>query len=132
MRELIGKKIKSAYISADHTTLGFLLEDGEKLVYYTVGDCCSISWVEHCSNSDSLALKSGKVIDIQQLNVGTVSNDEAYEVIQCYGVTLSFEYGAAFEFEFRNSSNGYYSGWIERRESFNDNEWDNLNKFVDF
>ena len=115
MRELIGKKILAAYLSEDKTILGFELEGGERLAYFTEGECCSRSWIEHFSNEEYLAgaVVSG-VQDIDIPDVSELTEDGEYTVR--YGVKVLLEGRPAFEFEFRNLSNGYYGGQIVKTD----------------
>jgi len=132
MKELIGKKIVGAYLSSDKTQLGFVLEGGERLAYFTEGDCCSNSWVEHFSNSEYLA--GARVVDVQDVNVPGVdsaSDSTNDECIQCYGVKVVLEGRPAFELEYRNSSNGYCGGYISKT-TLTDGEWLKLILMEDF
>lgn len=129
MKELIGKKIVAAYMSSDKTTLGFILEGGERLSYVTEGDCCSYSWIEHFSNSEYLA--GSKVLGVQEIDVPGVVEHPDHECLQCYGVKVVLEGRPAFEFEYRNSSNGYYGGYISKSD-IREEEWRKLLEISDF
>lgn len=123
MKELIGKKIVAAYLSSDKTYLGFEIEGGERLLYFTDGDCCSYSWIEYVNNSEYLA--GSRVVDVQDIDVPGIGDRSDDECIQCYGVKVVLEGRPAFELEYRNSSNGYYGGSIERAK-FCDDVWRKL------
>lgn len=123
---LKGKSIRRALISADHTTLAFELADGERQAFYTDGDCCSESWIEHVSNADNLA--GSTVTGAEEIEIGDVTasyeGKEAppQEYVQAYGVKVQLEGRPSFELEFRNASNGYYGGSIEAT-SLDDKQW---------
>ena len=130
MRELIGKKIVAAYLNSEKTQIGFDLEGGERLLYETTGDCCSYSWIEDVSNEEYLA--GARVVDVQDVHVegiGVAESGDDY--IQCYGVTVVLEGRPAFLLEYRNSSNGYYGGSIERAKVVEE-EWRKLLEIVEF
>lgn len=128
MKELIGKIVVQAYLSRDKKSLGFELRGGEKLIYHADGDCCSYSWIEQFSNHEYLP--GALILDVQKINVpGIESTDD--KCIQCYGVKIVLEGRPAFEFEFRNSSNGYYGGSIEIA-SYDEGIWNGLLTLEDF
>ena len=132
MKELIGKKIVNAYLSADKTYLGFILEGGERLAYYTEGDCCSHSWIEYFSNSEYLA--GALVLDVQDIDGVEGSSDYTSsddDCIQCYGVKVILEGRPAFELEYRNASNGYYGGSLDKT-TMTDEQWKKMLEIVDF
>lgn len=113
---LVGKTIERAYIGMDKTLLVFDLAGGERMRFYTEGDCCSKSWIEHMSNVDSLA--GGKVTEATDIEMGDVT--DSYEKgeapddqVLSYGVELTIEGRPPFKLEYRNASNGYYGGSIE-------------------
>ncbi len=131
MQELIGKKIVKVGISQDKTVLGFEIEDGSKLAYYTEGDCCSSSWIEHFSNAEYLA--GSRVVGVEEIDVPGVGDDEQNDgdFIQCYGVRISLFGKPPFEFEFRNSSNGYYGGCITKHV-LDDKGWRELIEICEY
>lgn len=130
MKELIGKRIVAAYLSSDKTVLGFECDGGECLTYTTEGDCCSYSWIEHFSNSEYLA--GSKVLGVEEIDMPGVEPHGDHEYIQCYGVKILLEGRPAFEFEYRNSSNGYYGGYITGPNKVSEAEWRKLLEISDF
>lgn len=113
MKELVGKHIVKVNINSERTLLHFLTKDGESFFYGTAGDCCSKSWYEHFSGIDYLlnsTIVSIEDVDMSSLNIG---NHPEHDYLQVYGIKIKTNKGYA-DIEFRNSSNGYYGGSIER------------------
>ena len=88
--------------------------DDKYLCLYAVGDCCSESWFE------TLEKPFATIIDKVIKTVGVVDGvvnlefSERPEYDQNYLVRMEFEGDSEpFEFVLRNSSNGYYDGWLE-------------------
>lgn len=106
MNELVGKTIQAVYPSSD--VIYFQTDDGV-WKYTTEGDCCSNSWFSAISGAD--ALFGGKVVSTEEETID--SFDEGYDYIQVYGIRIVTDKGRAV-IEFRNSSNGYYGGWVNR------------------
>lgn len=71
------------------------------------GDCCSTSWFEGITGTE--ALFGGIVVSTEEETID--SFNEGYDYIQVYGVRIVTNKGRAVV-EFRNSSNGYYGGWV--------------------
>lgn len=114
MKELIGKTIKEIRISEDKTMLAFRDSDDVDHYYYTVGDCCSRSWVEHIEGVDYLI--GAEVLSSEDMDMPEPKEIEEYEVIKFYGVKLKTSKGI-FQLEYRNSSNGYYGGYLLYNET---------------
>lgn len=117
LEELIGRRIRRVHISDDY--LRFVTDQGD-LAFTVEGDCCSTSYFYDFIGLDKLL--KGPVLEVAAVPLsegdprGDVPNDD-YEVIECYGykiVTDDPAFGPVTTvFSFRNSSNGYYGGWME-------------------
>jgi hypothetical protein len=124
---LVGKTIERVLISSNKMELGFELTGGERMAFYTDGDCCSQSWIEAVENVDSLI--GGKVTGANEIDMGDVTDtyDEAdpppQEFVQAYGVEVSVEGRPTFKLEFRNASNGYYGGSLRKAKHV---KWEDL------
>lgn len=123
MEKLKGRKVLSVAINPDKTTLKFILEaglyDNPILAYDAVGDCCSSSWFNNITGIANLIGEEVlEVVDKEELPESTGSEDEG-EYIQYYGFTLKTNKGFC-DIEFRNSSNGYYGGYLEENTAPND------------
>lgn len=120
---IIGKTVQQVRMNPARTYLVFDCTDGSKVCFYTSGDCCSRSWIEHAQNLDWI--KGRKIVgltkaDLRRFNAeekepGTWLHPAKYgdDHIQVYSASFAFEDGNAFTVEFRNQSNGYYGGDLE-------------------
>lgn len=109
---LIGKEIKKYELEGD-TCLKFFLKDNEIVEYTAYGDCCSESFF-HSINGISF-LNDCKVLKVvEKKEIDAPGSYQEEDVL--YGVDLLVEKenkNYNVEIEFRNSSNGYYGGWVE-------------------
>lgn len=119
LKDLIGKKVTKLYVSSDY--LRFDIEGESSLTYMVSGDCCSHSYFYDFYGVEHL-LKNGKVTEVKQVELTPtdlmVTGGDMYDVIQVYGYQITTEsenYGPVTSvFSFRNSSNGYYGGSIQK------------------
>lgn len=108
MGDFVGKKIQRTLIN-DSKNIMYWLVDDKWYSLNAIGDCCSYSWYEHCDNADALD------------NATILEYDYTYEDSQQSGFDneikinmMKFKTNKGYcTIEFRNESNGYYSGWTE-------------------
>jgi hypothetical protein len=105
---LEGHKILALH--GDRDTLQFTTEF-ETLSYGCVGDCCSNSWFEHISGVEFLVGHTIVKTENIDMNSITPEDEKGHECLQQYGYRLTTDKGY-FEIDMRNSSNGYYGGYI--------------------
>lgn len=103
----VGKKIEECRISGDRYTM-FWKVDGQWWTISAEGDCCSRSWYEHCDNGE--ALQNATLNSFE--DVDSDSFEEESEYIRINMLKFATNKGHC-TIEFRNSSNGYYSGWCD-------------------
>jgi hypothetical protein len=100
-------------INQDKTLLRLTKSDGSLLFVIAYGDCCSSTWIEHIDNVQALICNK----PVFEEELVHVSNDWVdQELIRCDVYKLKTIDGM-ITIEFRNSSNGYYSGWLEVTDS---------------
>jgi len=108
-----GKVVR--YFTFEREVLTFQFQDGDTLKMFAQGDCCSGSWFEQIAGGEALAsgavVKSIELIDLDKL----IKNDE-FDHLQFYGVKIITSLGYA-DIDMRNSSNGYYGGFITINDS---------------
>lgn len=112
MKELIGKKILGLRISEDQTELAFDTDQGE-IAYQTYGDCCSETWFADITGVNALiggTVSVAEEVDMDGYNVDDGRCRQDYD--SAYGWKIATNKGYA-DIVFRNSSNGYYGGWID-------------------
>lgn len=112
MDSLVGRTIQSLEIDGNEQHyLRFKTNQGD-VIYEAVGDCCSESWFYHVLGVDGLL--NQRVVEIVNVEMGDAPDDGLgrQDVDSLYGIRLVTTRGYV-DIEFRNSSNGYYGGWLE-------------------
>ena len=105
---LAARKLVAVEVSDDKETLTFRFADG--FVSYAVeGDCCSHSWIEHLTVPPDIA--GSEITAWSERDMGEKVAEEDYETIKVYETSFRTPKGDIVV-EYRNSSNGYYGGWI--------------------
>lgn len=125
LEDLIGKKVVKIFLNNDY--LKFETNEGS-FTYRVDGDCCSISYFYDFYGVKNL-LKGGKVKEVKEVELHPadlfVVPDKG-DVTQVYGYSITVEpiedaddYWTGYRtavFSFRNESNGYYGGYINKVE----------------
>lgn len=115
MKELIGKKITGLRINEDQSVLAFDTDQGV-IVYEARGDCCSETWFADITGVGQLIGGTVQTADRVSMDGYNVEDGRArQEYDEAYGYKLTTDKGYV-DLVFRNSSNGYYGGWIQLRE----------------
>lgn len=122
---LRGKRILGVFVGDNE--ICFRCEDGDQF-YDVDGDCCSESWFADLWDIQNLI---GYTVDsIREMSQSRYDSDDGrcrQDVDYVYGIELYTEKGMA-TIIYRNSSNGYYGGWIGK---FNSNTIDGLTEVKD-
>lgn len=118
MKELIGKIVNRIFVSRDQYILSFELNDGTFISYITESDCCSETWFADIVGCLSLIKQPSRyarnITDVRESDMDWYNvNDgrERQDYDQAYGYTIFSNRGTC-KIAFRNSSNGYYGGYI--------------------
>lgn len=113
LEELMGRKILSVQLDAAKVYLKFITDQGDVL-YGCYADCCSESWINHINGMSELV--GGTVEDVDEVDFHALLKIEPEATRQEFDRVLfhriKTEKGWC-TLEFRNSSNGYYGGWLE-------------------
>lgn len=114
---LVGRTIKKIFMNENN--LKFETNSGN-FVFEVEGDCCSSSYFHDFMGVAKL-LKGNPVLSVKRIEFMTgdsavkINRNDNGEVV-CYGyeiVTEDPKFGLVTSvFSFRNSSNGYYGGWM--------------------
>jgi hypothetical protein len=112
----VGKTVEKVLINSDRGTMMWKV-DGNWYRLNAVGDCCSYSWYEHCDNAS--VFDNAKLIAWE--DAGGEDEDKDWNVIRVNMLKFKTEKGDC-TIEFRNESNGYYSGWVEFSDGAGFNE----------
>lgn len=107
LKPLAGRKLAAVEVSEDKEELAFRFQDGGSVVYGTGADCCSHSWIEHVTVPPDIA--GSEITAWGEQDSGEFEQD--YETIRVYQTAFQTDKGEIIV-EYRNSSNGYYGGWL--------------------
>lgn len=111
MEDLVGKTVSKVEISSGEEVL-VVTHDSGRSVYETEGDCCSQTWIADIVGVANLI--GHKVIKVESLEVNCVDDGRTrQEVDSFYGIKLHTT-GGYVDIVYRNSSNGYYGGSMNR------------------
>lgn len=124
LASLVGKAVTDIFMNDEY--LVFVTADGQVHGFTVDGDCCSHSYFNDFHGVEKL-LSNGVVVSVDCVDLadgdpnwnGSLSGIDGYEEV-IYGfeiVTESPMWGEQTSvFSFRNSSNGYYGGWMYKTE----------------
>ena len=117
MKELLEEIVNKIYVSRGEEYIRFEREwyNNESRIiatYETDADCCSETWFADIIGVDSLL--GQEVIGIEKIPYWEPKDDRTRQDLDtAYGYKLKTEKGIT-DIIFRNSSNGYYGGSIDR------------------
>lgn len=127
--------VKAIYLARENTLIKFETDQGN-FYFFTSGDCCSESWINHISGIN--ALLENKINKTDAIFMKSLSSkDEGHsgrdDVDEIYSFKLFTSQGIC-ELEMRNASNGYYGGYLSllshddflinfNLKDFDENEW---------
>ena len=121
MKELLDQKITNIYLSKGARSIIFKNDEGIYTKYLAEGDCFSDSWINDLVNPECLF--GSTILKVEHINIDDVMDRKAsvqpseeelseHECLQVYAIKFTTSKGY-FDLVFRNSSNGYYGGWME-------------------
>lgn len=110
-----GKVLEEVKLSPDKSRILFMFKDGHSQAFSVKGECCSDSWIEHLEmpgDIDGATFLSAEESDtITQDHSDHDDNEGGYQSISVYNTVFHTDRGDIV-LEFRNSSNGYYGGYL--------------------
>lgn len=112
MQELLNKTITEVFI--DKNLQAYLLvktTEGDFL-YEAVGDCCSKSYFAEILGVGNVL--NEKVVEVEDIELGVGDPKDGEDHVQVYGIKLKTQNNGSMLVIFRNDSNGYYGGSLER------------------
>lgn len=124
---LVGRIIRGLYRHLEGSSI-LVATDAGYYVYECEGDCCSRSWFSDLLNVEVLTDQKVISVQVKELPKEFVPPEvrDKYECLQVYGYSIRTQFGVA-DIVFRNSSNGFYGGWVKNpifHERFNvDGNW---------
>jgi hypothetical protein len=115
---MVGKVLRSVSLENDKGKIVFAFADGSSQSFGVEGDCCSHSWIEHLELPGSIegATVTGFEEDQMDDTDDPVKNPATeygreHESLQVYSSRFKTDRGEIV-LEYRNSSNGYYGGYL--------------------
>lgn len=127
---LVGKVIRKIYMNEDNL---FFVTDTELIVQDLMADCCSTSYFYDFIGAKKVIGRKVTNVEEIELDINNTDileeksswggiimkdNKEEDELIEIYGIKITVEdevYGELTGvFSFRNASNGYYGGWLNK------------------
>ena len=118
----MNKPLESVELSPGEDEIIFSFQDGSKIRFGVVGDCCSKSWIEHLEKPYDLlgatitSIEDSSGVPWDGHECGEESSYTracGHEHLQVYNTKFETNKGTIV-LEYRNDSNGYYGGWLER------------------
>lgn len=126
MKDLEGKIVKRIFISEKY--LKFETDQG--IIFYRVsGECCSFSYFYNFEGVKRL-LSGNPILKVESVAMDDIGETSRADLVQWYGfrfITEDKEFGEVSSvMSFRNESNGYYGGDIEKCEIVDDVELEEI------
>lgn len=110
-KNMLNRKIAAVTLSADREQIVFQFQDGFSRAFGVEGDCCSSSWIEHLEMpGDIVGATLLDVDDSAPITQDHPEHDDGGE-ISVYNTAFKTDKGEIV-LEYRNSSNGYYGGYL--------------------
>jgi hypothetical protein len=114
--DIVGKTILAVEITQDRESVMFNTDDGV-IKFVAEGDCCSRSWIEDFDHEGIVGSTVTKIEEIEVppspddlMDTKYPENQQDYDKAYFFKLTTT---SGNFTIEMRNSSNGYYGGWLE-------------------
>lgn len=108
---MLNRKLASVVLDKGRDVITFTFQDGFERRFSVEGDCCSSSWIEHLEMPpDIVGATLLSVEDSAPITQDHAEHDDGGE-ISVYNTSFKTDRGEIV-LEFRNSSNGYYGGWL--------------------
>lgn len=112
--DMIGRKLARVVLHPKKEGITFVFQDEFKRSFSVDGDCCSRSWIEHLEMPGDI--NGATLLDVQDSAPITQDHAEHDEEnggdsIEVYNTAFKTDRGEII-LEYRNSSNGYYGGYL--------------------
>ena len=126
LKDLVGKKINRIFVNQKY--LKFKTNEGN-FTYTVLGDCCSNSFFYDFYGVRNL-LEGGKIKEVKEVKLHptdlfVIPDKGDNTSVYGFSITIELEENDYYRertavFSFRNESNGYYGGWIEKVQDIQD------------
>lgn len=131
---LVGKTVVRLLVSSEEHSLLLDMSDGTTLMLDTDGDSCSESWFSDIYGIPALIghkITGFEPIELPDYNLEDGRCRQNYDELHGFKITTK---GGYCDIVFRNSSSGYYGGWMEVRQEFecDHNDYRNISGLNDW
>jgi hypothetical protein len=110
-KKIVGKKIRTVTLDKSRDLITFTFMDDSAQKYTVKGDCCSYSWVEHLEMPHPDDIYQATILSVKDSESVCTENHPEHDCLQVYHTSFVTDKGEII-LEFRNSSNGYYGGYL--------------------
>lgn len=108
LQKLVNQVISAIYQNDEKIV--FRYGHGDFLEMHAIGDCCSKSWIEAVDIIPGAV--GSEIISIFNESLESVNDHPDYDCLAFYKTIIRTRKGDII-IDYRNSSNGYYGGWLE-------------------
>lgn len=113
-KNMIGRKLEAVSLDDAKAGVTFTFEDGRSRSFSVEGDCCSSSWIEHLELPGDI--KGAILLSVEDSAPITQDHEEhdqesGGDCISVYNTAFRTDRGDIV-LEYRNSSNGFYGGYL--------------------
>lgn len=113
--DLIGKTLRAVEVGDEKQLLTLTFDGGLTALFRTYGDCCSQTWIEHFSVPDDLR-EGATLLAVDEMDEPDEFQDPDLDCVRVYQTKFRTTRGDVVV-EYRNASNGYYGGSLDRVRS---------------
>jgi hypothetical protein len=111
---MLNRKLASVVLDKSRDVITFSFQDGFERRFSVEGDCCSHSWIEHLEMPGDIV--GATLLSVDDSGPVVQDHDEHDEeqgggCISVYNTSFKTDRGEII-LEYRNSSNGYYGGYL--------------------
>lgn len=111
---MLGRPLATVSLSSDKSEVTFRFQDGGSRSFAAHGDCCSQSWIEHLETPTDVS--GATLMSVEDSAPVTQDHpdhdgDHRDNRIEVYNTVFRTTAGDVV-LEYRNSSNGYYGGYL--------------------
>jgi hypothetical protein len=107
-KNMLNRKISRVMLDTARDRITFKFQDGFERSFGVEGDCCSSSWIEHLEMPNDIA--GATLLEVEDVGAGEIDSPD-HECLQVYNTRFKTDRGEIV-LEYRNSSNGYYGGYL--------------------
>lgn len=106
-KNMLNRKLAGVDLDQSRDRVVFKFQDGFERAFTVDGDCCSQSWIEHLEMPNDVV--GATLLDVEDVGMGEIDDPEY--CLQVYNTRFKTDRGEIV-LEYRNSSNGYYGGYL--------------------